>query len=107
MESRHLQCRSPAAMSLAMISSLYSHRSTALEENDMTATYTFDVFSRLDGYGGAGGNWTGYWGKQSPQLLDHPPALYGGGEREGFWGHTHRGLPPKAGSRPPGARPRC
>jgi dihydrofolate reductase len=43
-------------MSLAVISSLYSHRSTALEENDMTATYTFDVFSSLDGYGAAGGN---------------------------------------------------
>jgi hypothetical protein len=25
--------------------------SRALEENDMTATYTFDVFSSLDGYG--------------------------------------------------------
>ena len=32
----------------------------------MTATYTFDVFSSLDGYGAAGGNWTGYWGKQGP-----------------------------------------
>ena len=58
-------------MSLAVISSLYSHRSTALEENDMTATYTFDVFSSLDGYGAASANWTGYWGKQGPELLDH------------------------------------
>ena len=32
----------------------------------MTATYTFDVFSSLDGYGAAGGDWTGYWGKQGP-----------------------------------------
>ena len=32
----------------------------------MTATYTFDVSSSLDGYGAAGGNWTGYWGKQGP-----------------------------------------
>ena len=24
----------------------------------MTATYTFDVFSSLDGYGAAGGDWT-------------------------------------------------
>ena len=45
-------------MSLAVFFSLYSHRSTALEENHM-ATYTFDVFSSLDGYGAAGGNWTG------------------------------------------------
>ena len=35
----------------------------------MTATYTFDVFSSLDGFGAAGGNWTGYWGKQGPELL--------------------------------------
>ena len=39
----------------------------------MTATYTFDVFSTLDGYGayGPGGDWGGYWGKQGPELLDH------------------------------------
>jgi len=36
----------------------------------MTATYTFDVFSSLDGYGAASGDWTGYWGKQGPELLD-------------------------------------
>ncbi len=30
----------------------------------MTATYTFDVFMSLDGYGGVnGGDWGGYWGK--------------------------------------------
>jgi hypothetical protein len=33
-------------------------RSTALEESIMTATYTFDVFSSLDGFGAASGNWT-------------------------------------------------
>src|SRR6188472_1019511 len=43
----------------------------------MTATYTFDVFSSLDGYGAASANWTGYWGKQGPELLDHRLALYG------------------------------
>ncbi|GAA2158420.1 MULTISPECIES: dihydrofolate reductase family protein [Glycomyces] len=37
----------------------------------MTATYTYDVFSSLDGYGAAGGDWTGYWGKQGPELLQH------------------------------------
>src|SRR5690349_12177328 len=42
----------------------------------MTATYTFDVFSSLDGYGAAGGDWTGYWGKQGPELLEHRLALY-------------------------------
>jgi hypothetical protein len=30
-----------------------------LGEDDMTATYTFDVFSSLDGYGAASANWTG------------------------------------------------
>ena len=33
----------------------------------MTATYTFDVFSSLDGFGGvSGSNWGGYWGQQGP-----------------------------------------
>jgi hypothetical protein len=30
----------------------------------MTASYMVDVFSSLDGYGAAAGDWTGYWGKQ-------------------------------------------
>ena len=29
---------------------------TAHEESDMTATYTFDVFCSLDGFGAAGGD---------------------------------------------------
>jgi hypothetical protein len=53
-----------------------SAESTAIEESIMTATYTFDVFSSLDGFGAASGNWTGYWGKQGPELLDHRLALY-------------------------------
>jgi hypothetical protein len=28
----------------------------------MTATYTFDIFSSLDGYGSHSGDWGGYWG---------------------------------------------
>ena len=50
----------------------------------MTATYTFDVFSSLDGFGSASGNWTGYWGKQGPELLDHRLALYGEEQRMVF-----------------------
>ena len=42
----------------------------------MTASYTFDVFSSLDGFGAASGNWTGYLGKQGPELLDHRLDLY-------------------------------
>ena len=43
----------------------------------MTAIYTWDVFSTLDGYGsyGEGGDWGGYWGKQGPELLEHRAAL--------------------------------
>jgi dihydrofolate reductase len=62
----------------------------ALEERIMTATYTFDVFSSLDGFGAAGGNWTGYWGKQGPELLDHRLALYGQEQRMVFGANTYR-----------------
>jgi dihydrofolate reductase len=56
----------------------------------MTATYTFDVFTSLDGYGGASGNWTGYWGKQGPELLDHRRASYGAEQRMVFGANTYR-----------------
>ncbi|NNH75231.1 deaminase [Nocardia uniformis] len=56
----------------------------------MSATYTFDVFSSLDGFGAAGGNWTGYWGKQGPELLDHRLALYGEEQRMVFGANTYR-----------------
>lgn len=42
----------------------------------MSATYTFDVFSSLDGFGSAGGDWGGYWGKQGPELLDRRMEFY-------------------------------
>jgi dihydrofolate reductase len=85
-------------MSLAVISSQYSHRSTAIKENDMTATYTFDVFSSLDGYGAASGNWTGYWGKQGPELLDHRLDLYGADQRMVFGANTYRAFVQMLGS---------
>ncbi|MFI9102964.1 dihydrofolate reductase family protein [Streptomyces fildesensis] len=56
----------------------------------MTATYTFDVFSSLDGFGGASGNWTGYWGKQGPELLDHRLGLYAEEQRMVFGANTYR-----------------
>jgi dihydrofolate reductase len=56
----------------------------------MTATYTFDVFSSLDGFGAASGNWTGYWGKQGPELLGHRLALYGEEQRMVFGANTYR-----------------
>jgi dihydrofolate reductase len=65
-------------------------RSTALEESIMAATYTFDVFSSLDGFGAAGGDWTGYWGKQGPELLDRRLALYEEKQRMVFGANTYR-----------------
>ena len=56
----------------------------------MTATYTFDVFSSLDGFATATGDWGGYWGKQGPELLDHRLALYGAEQRMVFGANTYR-----------------
>ena len=70
----------------------------------MIATYTFDVFSSLDGFGSvSGGDWGGYWGKQGPELLEHRLALYSEEQRMVFGaqhlsairrdaGHEHRGV---------------
>ena len=58
----------------------------------MTATYTYDVFASLDGYGsyGGDGDWGGYWGKQGPELLDHRLAMYGAEQRMVFGANTFR-----------------
>jgi hypothetical protein len=57
----------------------------------MTATYTVDVFSSLDGFGSYdGGNWGGYWGKQGPGFLDRRLALYGEEQRMVFGANTYR-----------------
>jgi dihydrofolate reductase len=44
----------------------------------LTASYTFDVFSTLDGYGSYGpeADWGGYWSKDGPEFLDRRLALY-------------------------------
>ena len=77
-------------MTFAVVAGPYSIPIDPTEENDMTATYTFDVFSSLDGYGAAGGNWSGYWGKQGPELLDHRLAQYGDDQRMVFGANTYR-----------------
>jgi dihydrofolate reductase len=57
----------------------------------MTATYTFDVFCSLDGFGSySGGDWGGYWGKQGPEFLDRRLALYGEEQRLVFGANTYR-----------------
>jgi dihydrofolate reductase len=57
----------------------------------MPVTYTFDVFSSLDGFGSAsGGDWGGYWGKQGPELLEHRLALYNEKQQMVFGANTFR-----------------
>ncbi|MDT7839772.1 dihydrofolate reductase family protein [Streptomyces justiciae] len=57
----------------------------------MTATYTFDVFSTLDGYGTtSGGDWGGYWDKQGPELLDHRLTQYEAEQRMVLGANTYR-----------------
>ena len=56
----------------------------------MTATYTVDVFSSLDGFGTTSGNWGGYWGKQGPELLAHRLSVYSAEQRMVFGAHTYR-----------------
>jgi dihydrofolate reductase len=58
----------------------------------MTATYTWDVFSTLDGYGSYGpeGDWGGYWSKQGPELLAYRAALFDTEQRMVFGATTFR-----------------
>jgi hypothetical protein len=56
----------------------------------MTATYTFDVFTSLDGFGSHTGDWGGYWGKQGPELLAHRLGLYAEEQRMVFGATTFR-----------------
>jgi dihydrofolate reductase len=64
---------------------------TASEERTMTATYTFDIFSSLDGFGSVdGGDWGGYWGKQGPELLGHRLASFDSEQRMVFGANTFR-----------------
>lgn len=58
----------------------------------LTALYTWDVFSTLDGYGSfvEGADWGGYWGKQGPELLEHRAALFDTEQRMVFGATTFR-----------------
>ena len=58
----------------------------------MTATYTWDVFCTLDGYGtyGPDGDWGGYWSKQGPELLAHRASLFDTEQRMVFGATTFR-----------------
>lgn len=56
----------------------------------MTATYTFDVFMSLDGFGSASRGWGGYWGKQGPELLAHRLAQYSQDQQMVLGADTYR-----------------
>ncbi|ASR01673.1 dihydrofolate reductase family protein [Gordonia rubripertincta] len=58
----------------------------------MAATYTFDIFTSLDGFGSyeEPGDWGGYWGKQGPELLDHRARQFAGTHRMVFGAKTFR-----------------
>ena len=58
----------------------------------MTAVYTWDVFSTLDGYGSfvESADWGGYWSKQGPELLEHRAAQFGTEQRMVFGATTFR-----------------
>ena len=67
-------------------------RQAATKGSTMTATYTFDIFSTLDGYGSYGpdGDWGGYWGKQGPELLNRRLASFDAEQRMVFGATTFR-----------------
>jgi len=61
----------------------------------VTATYTWDVFSTLDGYGSyemAAGDteWGGYWGKQGPELLERRAEIFATRQRMVYGATTFR-----------------
>ena len=58
----------------------------------MTAEFTWDVFSTLDGYGTytEDGDWGGYWSKQGPELLAHRASLFDTPQRMVYGATTFR-----------------
>jgi len=66
----------------------------------MAATYTFDIFCTLDGYGSYGpdGDWGGYWSKQGPEFLDHRLSQYDHEQRMVFGANTFREFAEMLGS---------
>ena len=71
----------------------------------MTATYTFDIFSSLDGNSSYAppGDWGGYWGKQGPEFLDRRLAVYDEEQRMVFGATTYRNFVEMLGSMPEGS----
>ena len=72
----------------------------------MTAIYTFDVFTTLDGYGSYNehGDWGGYWGKGGPELVDRRLALLRRAAADGLRSHHLPGVRGDAGLEHRGVR---
>ncbi len=70
----------------------------------MTTTYTFDIFTTLDGFGSYDehGDWGGYWGKQGPELLEHRLGLYRTEQHMVFGATTFRANLAMLGAEAPG-----
>jgi dihydrofolate reductase len=61
------------------------------KESMMSAVYTFDIFSSLDGFASYdNADWGPYWGKQGPEFLERRLALYGEEQRMVFGANTFR-----------------
>jgi dihydrofolate reductase len=58
----------------------------------MTATYTFDVFTTLDGFGSynSDGDWGGYWSKHGPEFLARRLDVYSSEHRLVLGANTYR-----------------
>jgi dihydrofolate reductase len=68
----------PTTFPIASSPNQHTTRTEHQGDEPVTALYTFDVFSTLDGYGSYGpqGDWGGYWGKEGPEFLDRRLTLY-------------------------------
>ncbi|MGA6205664.1 dihydrofolate reductase family protein [Nocardia testacea] len=58
----------------------------------MATTYTFDIFTTLDGFASYDetGDWGGYWGKHGPEFLDHRFAVLSEAQRLVLGANTFR-----------------
>lgn len=70
-------------------------KSTAEGAPTMTVTYTWDVFSTLDGYGSydlspEAVDWGGYWSKQGPEFLEWRAGLFAAPQRMVYGATTFR-----------------
>jgi dihydrofolate reductase len=76
------------------------------EELTVTATYTFDVVSTLDGFASyENADWGGFWGKQGPELLEHRLAQYSADLRMVLGATTFRQFTAMLGPNPTGLDP--